>query len=74
MPSLVLGFGFMGLATFLGSFALLLGVVMTFGGGADMFIILLLLFYPTKDKEVLILDYPYKLGSVIFEKQAEGAR
>lgn len=69
MPTLILGFGLMGAATITGSFMLLLvGVMMTLGGGGDLFMILKLLLYPTQGKTVLFHDHPWKCGFVAFER------
>ena len=72
MPTLILGFGPAAVAVIFGSFPLLvLSLLMIFGGGGDFLILLKMLFYRTKNKEVLYYDHPYECGVVAFEKAAE---
>lgn len=72
MPALVLGFGLAPVAIVLESFLLLvLSVLMIVGGGGDFYIILKILLYRNKNKEVLFFDHPCECGLVVFEKTAE---
>lgn len=72
MPALVLGFGLLPVAIVLESFfTLVLSVFMIFAGGGDFFIILKMLLYRNKNKEVLFFDHPYECGLVAFEKADE---
>lgn len=43
-----------------------LSILMIFGGGGDLLIILKLLFYRRKAEEILYLDHPYDIGTVLF--------
>ena len=70
MPTLVLGFGLAGIAAGIGNFALfMLSETMIFCGGGDFLIILKLLLYRCRNKEVLCYDHPYECGVVLFEKK-----
>ena len=70
MPTLVLGFGLAGIAAGIGSFELfMLSEIMIFCGGGDFLIILKLLLYRCRDKEILCYDHPYECGVVAFEKK-----
>lgn len=67
MPTLILGFLLGFVATFLGSdFLMILSCIMIFGGAGDFLMVFVLLRFKTKDKEVLIYDHPYLIGSVFF--------
>ena len=69
MPTLILGFGLMGVAVSLRSSILfLIGGVMTLGGGTDLFIITKALLYRAEGKETLFHDHPWKCGFVAFEQ------
>lgn len=69
MPTLILAPVLGVIATVSGSFLfLVLCAVMIFAGGGDFFIILKILLYKTKKKEVLYYDHPYECGVVVFEK------
>lgn len=69
MPTIVLGFLPAVLGIIFGSALLiLLGVVLIMGGGGDMLIILNILKYRTQATEVLFLDHPYEIGTILFEK------
>ena len=69
MPTIVLGFlpAVMGIIT--GKWVILFfAIILIMGGGGDMMIILNILKYRTKGKEVLFLDHPYEIGTIVFEK------
>lgn len=69
MPTLILGFGLIGIATNWGNYTLfVLSLCMIFGGGGDFLIILKLLRYRCQNKTVLFYDHPYECGFIIFEK------
>lgn len=69
MPTLILGFGLALIATVLNHFLLfVLSELMVFSGGGDFFIILKMLLYRSKNKEVVYYDHPYECGFVAFEK------
>lgn len=70
MPTLILGFGLAGIAASIGSYGLFaLSEIMIFGGGGDFLIILKLLLYRCRNREVLYYDHPYECGVVAFEKK-----
>ena len=69
MPTIVLGFlpAVLGIVT--GKWVILFfAIILIMGGGGDMMIILNILKYRTKGKEVLFLDHPYEIGTIAFEK------
>jgi hypothetical protein len=69
LPTIVLGFGF-GIAAVISGSSLLL-LISCFniaGGGGDLFIILKVLLYKTKCKDVLFIDHPYEIGTAVFER------
>ena len=69
MPTLILGFGLLGVAANLGNHTLfVLSLCIIFGGGGDFLIILKLLRYKCYNKTVLFYDHPYECGLVAFEK------
>lgn len=69
MPTLILAPVLGVVATIYGSFLfIILCAVMIIAGGGDFFIILKILLYKTKNKEVLYYDHPYECGVVVFEK------
>ena len=69
MPTIVLGFIQGWIAVMTGSLLLLaLSLVLMLGGGGDFLITLLLLFYRKTKKELVLMDHPTELGSVLFEK------
>jgi len=68
MPTLVLGFGLGTAAVCAGqSFLLFLALLLTFGGGGDLCVILKLLGYRPRGGAVYI-DHPYECGVVAFER------
>lgn len=70
MPTIILGFGLSLIATALCSrFLFVLAFIMIFAGGGDFCIILKILLYRPKGKEVVYYDHPYECGLVIFEKE-----
>lgn len=69
MPTIVLGFlpAVLGIVT--GKWVILFfAIILIMGGGGDMMIILNILKYRSKGKEVLFLDHPYEIGTIVFEK------
>ena len=69
MPTVVLGFIQGLIAILTGSFLLfVLSVFLMIGGGGDFLITFMLLFYRKKKKELILMDHPTQLGSVLFEK------
>lgn len=72
MPTIVLGILPAVLAIATGKWVLLLfAIVLIIGGGGDMMIILNILKYRSKTGEVLFLDHPYEIGTIVFEKMTE---
>ena len=70
MPTIFLGFLPCLTASFLGnSFILLLGLFMIFGGAGDFLMIYNLIKIKTKDRDVLFIDHPTEIGSLIFIKE-----
>lgn len=69
MPTLILGFvmGFTAIA-FNQLCLFLLSEIMIFAGGGDFFIIIKMLLYRPRGKNVLYYDHPYECGFVVFEK------
>lgn len=69
MPTIVLGFLPAVLGIITGKWVILFfAIILIMGGGGDMMIILNILKYRTKGKEVLFLDHPYEIGTIAFEK------
>lgn len=69
MPTLILGFGLVGLAIAIGNLWLfLLAEIMIIGGGGDFLIICKMLMYKSKAKNIVYYDHPYELGLVVFER------
>lgn len=69
MPTLVLGILPAVIAVFSGSmFWLLTGCLMILSGGGDLTIILKLLLYRSKGKDVVYIDHPYQAGVIAFER------
>ena len=67
MPTVLLGFLPAGVAAGISSpWLLCLSVFMTLGGGADFYVIMRMLCYRPKQKEVLFYDHPYECGVVAF--------
>jgi hypothetical protein len=52
---------------------LAIAVLQTIGGSGDILISAMLLRYNTKDKDVILMDHPTKIGLVAFEKAKETA-
>lgn len=69
LPTIVLGFGF-GIAAVISGSSLLLVIscLNIAGGGGDLFIVLKVLLYKTKCKDVLFIDHPYEIGTAVFER------
>lgn len=71
MPTIVLGFGLASAAMLFHSlFLVYLSELMILSGGGDFFIILKILMYRTKSKDIAYCDHPYEVGVVLFEKQS----
>lgn len=69
MPTLVLGLLPAVIGIISGSALIfLIGVILILGGCGDMLIIFTILKYRTQAGEVLFLDHPYEIGTIIFEK------
>ena len=69
MPTLILGIGLTAAAAACGSFPLfILAVIMIFGGGGDIFIILKMLMFVPEAEDVVYYDHPYECGVVAFIK------
>lgn len=69
MPTIVLGFGIAAVAiVFHSLFLLCLSEIMLWSGGGDFLIILKILMYRTKSKDIVYCDHPYEPGVVLFEK------
>lgn len=66
-PTIVLGIAPILIAWATGSAVLFaIGALMVIGGGGDMLIVLKMLRFKPKEKDVLYLDHPYELGLVVF--------
>jgi len=69
MPTIVLGLlPAVSAIVFAQSFLLLFSIIMIIGGGGDMLIIGNILKYHSKAGELLYLDHPYEVGTIVFEK------
>lgn len=69
MPTVVLGFILVIIATFIHSALLfVLAELMIIGGGGDFLILTKLLSYHSNKKKQLFYDSPYEIGLVVFEK------
>ncbi|MDO4173439.1 MAG: DUF3267 domain-containing protein [Eubacteriales bacterium] len=69
MPTLLVGILPAMIAIFSGNvFWLVVGSVMVLGGGGDLTIILKLLRYRSKGKDVIYMDHPYEAGVIAFER------
>ena len=69
MPMFLLGICVMIVSIVLGNFGLFcVGVLHTLAGAGDILIILKLLAYKSKGKDVVFIDHPYDCGLVAFEK------
>ena len=70
MPTLVLGVLIAVVGILTNSFwVILLSVFNIWGGGGDFNIIIRLLRYNTKGKDVIFMDHPTEVGLVAFEKE-----
>ena len=69
MPMFLLGICVMLAAVIIGNqLMMILGVVNTLAGAGDILVILKLLSYKTKGKDIVIIDHPYEAGLVVFER------
>ncbi|MBE5876188.1 MAG: DUF3267 domain-containing protein [Lachnospiraceae bacterium] len=69
MPTVILGFLPAVIAVMNGSsFLLYVSMLMIIGGGGDFLIVINLLRYKSLAKEVIFLDHPYEIGTVVFER------
>lgn len=69
MPTLILGIIPAVIAIINGSITLFaIGAIMTLAGGGDLTIIMKLILFKTKGKEVVYMDHPYQGGLVAFVK------
>lgn len=69
MPGVILGIIPMIISIFIGSkWLLIYGIIMTISAGGDATIILKMLKYKTKSKDVIYLDHPTELGLMVLEK------
>ena len=74
MPMTILGIVLGIVSIFVGSWVVLaIAVLQTIGGSGDILISAMLLRYNTKDKDVILMDHPTKIGLVAFEKAKETA-
>ncbi|MBR5180857.1 MAG: DUF3267 domain-containing protein [Clostridiales bacterium] len=72
MPMTILGVILGVVSIFVGFSPLLfVAVIQTIGGAGDILISAMLLLRKTKDKDVVLLDHPTKIGLVAFEKEKE---
>ena len=72
MPMTILGVVLGIISIFVGYFPLLMvALIQTIGGAGDILISAMLLMRKTKDKDVVLLDHPTKIGLVAFEKEKE---
>ncbi len=71
MPMFLLGICVMIVSIIIGSMGLFgVGVLHTLAGAGDILIILKLLAYKSKGKDVVFIDHPYDCGLIAFEKEA----
>ena len=69
MPTIILGIIPAAIAIFNGSVTLFaIGAIMTLAGGGDLTIIMKLIMFKTRGKEVVYMDHPYQAGLVAFVK------
>ena len=74
MPMTILGVVLGIVSIFVGSWVVLaIAVLQIIGGSGDILITSMLLRYDTKDKDVILIDHPTKIGLVAFEKAKETA-
>ncbi|MBQ6696172.1 MAG: DUF3267 domain-containing protein [Lachnospiraceae bacterium] len=71
MPTIVLGI-VPGIVAALSGWvaALYMGCMLIVGGGADIVIACKIMFYKSKGKETLFYDHPYKVGTIVFERDS----
>lgn len=70
MPTVILGFGLMIPALLYRSSLLFFSsILMIYGGGADLYVFLELLFQKKTVNDVVYIDHPSECGYVVFEKQ-----
>lgn len=70
MPSIVLGILPGIVAAVIGSVGTLyMGCLLLVGGGADIMIAIKILLHKSKTKDTLYFDHPYKVGTIVFEKE-----
>lgn len=69
MPTLIIGFSLCGIAIIINNAILyVVAQLMILVGGGDFYIVWKLLFYRTRNKDIVCLDHPYEIGLCIFEK------
>ena len=74
MPMTILGVVLGIVSIFVGSWVVLaIAALQIIGGSGDILITSMLLRYDTKNKEVILIDHPTKIGLVAFEKAKETA-
>ena len=72
MPMTILGVVLGIVSIFIGNLVLFaISLIQIIGGAGDILITAMLLFHKTKDKDVVLLDHPTKIGLVSFEKEKE---
>ena len=74
MPMTILGVVLGIVSIFVGSWVILaIAAIQIIGGSGDILITSMLLRYDTKNKDVILIDHPTKIGLVAFEKDKETA-
>ncbi len=74
MPTVILGIVPGIVASLTGSVAALyMGCLMIIGGGADIIIASKILLHRSKGKDTLYFDHPYKVGTMVFEKEGKNS-
>ena len=74
MPMTILGIVLGIISIFIGSWVVLaIAVLQIIGGSGDILITSMLLRYDTRNKDVILIDHPTKIGLVAFEKDKETA-
>ncbi len=72
MPTIVLGIVPGILAAVFGWVSVLyMGCLLIVGGGADIVIATKILLYKSKGKDTLFYDHPYKVGTIVFERNSK---
>lgn len=70
MPMFILGVTATVLAAiYKNPYIMMFGIIHTFGGGGDLTIVSILLFYKKKTKEMFVIDHPIKCGFYAIEKE-----